>query len=229
MGAGAFRGPQVLSKWTETRALTLSQTGSQGEWAWTVHFLRVGLNFVVFCFFPPRAQRRPAVVFFFFFKSRRVPWQSPRRLLPPSRDILVQAVSVASRGRFLLACVGAGPGREGPGCGPALPWVEGSLITSPTPPAAGSVSHARRAPPPRGWWWLGREVVSLVLCRWRCPPYPPPIRAHGRLKLGDRLAAMAGPIWGWGSGMGRGGLLWWPREFFLGRGWVGCGFKANLT
>lgn len=171
-GAGAFRGPQVLSKWTETWALTLSRTGSQGEWAWTFHFLRVGLDFVVVVVFFPTEGSTPAC-HGFSFKSRRVPWQSPRRLLPPSRDILVQAVSVASRGRFLLACVGAGPGREGPGCGSAPPWVEGSLITSPTPPAAGSVSHARRAPPP-GVVVAGKRGDFSGLVQVAVPPTPTP-------------------------------------------------------
>lgn len=226
-GAGAFRGPQVLSKWTETWALTLSRTGSQGEWAWTFHFLRVGLDFVVVFFFPHRGLN--AGLPWFFFQESPCAVAKSQETPPPLQGHTCAGGQRCVTGPLPVGVRGCGAWEGGSGV-----WIR---------PAMGGgqsdhLAHATRCwfsvprparPSPPGWWWLGREVISLVLCRWRCPPLPPPVRAHGRPKLGDRLAAMAGPIWGWGSGMGRGGLLWWPREFFLRGGWVGCGFNASLT
>lgn len=190
VGAGAFRGPQVLSKWTETRALTLSQTGSQGEWAWTVHFLRVGLNFVVFCFFPPRAQRRPAVVFFFFQE-------------PPCAVAKSQETPPPLQGH---TCAGGQRCVTGPlpvgvrGCGA---WEGGSGVW--TRPAVGGgqpdhLAHAARCwfsvprparPSPPGVVVAGKRGGFSGLVQVAVPPIPTPNTC-------PRQAEAGGPVGGHG-------------------------------
>lgn len=170
----------------------------------------------------------PGFFFFFFFQESPCAVAKSQETPPPLQG---------------HTCAGGQPCVTGPlpvgvrGCGA---WEGGSGVW--TRPAVGggqpdhlahaarcwfSVPRPARPSPPGGW--LAREVISLVLCRVAVSPIPTPSTCPRQAKAGGPVGGHGWHDLGVGVGDGEGRALLVAPGVFPWRGWVGCGFNANLT